>query len=128
MKLLHPSNTLLAAGLLQFSSASDLRDESGDVWKDFLSRPSVGSRDEVESGDNVWKDFLHTPTVDKRQSAWAPPANLVKPLQEVWDHQVKTYTGNGGWDKFRNYGYDILMASNGYVNLISYSHSVGNLQ
>lgn len=94
MKFLSTSITLLAAGLLnlQLASASDSRDESGDVWK----------------------TLLQSSTVEKRQSTWSPPANLVKPLQEVWDHEVKTYN-NGQWNAFKNYGYDILMASNGYV-------------
>ncbi|KAH6706403.1 hypothetical protein BKA61DRAFT_492241 [Leptodontidium sp. MPI-SDFR-AT-0119] len=95
MKFLSTSTTLLAAGLLnlQLASASDSRDESGDVWK----------------------TLLQSSTVEKRQSTWSPPANLVKPLQEVWDHEVKTYN-NGQWNAFKNYGYDILMASNGTLN------------
>lgn len=48
----------------------------------------------------------------KRQSSWDPPSDLVKPLQEVWDHSVKTYN-NGDWESFKNYGYDIIMAAEG---------------
>lgn len=92
MKFLSTS-TLLAAGLLQLTSASDLRDESGDVWKSLLGSSGV----------------------EKRQSTWAPPSNLVKPLQEVWDHEMNTYN-NGNALGFKNYGYDILMAANGYVS------------
>ena len=92
MKFLSTS-TLLAAGLLQLTSASDLRDESGDVWTSLLGSSGV----------------------EKRQSTWAPPSNLVKPLQEVWDHEMNTYN-NGNALGFKNYGYDILMAANGYVS------------
>ncbi|PVH75205.1 hypothetical protein DL98DRAFT_371901, partial [Cadophora sp. DSE1049] len=53
--------------------------------------------------------------VEKRQSTWAPPSNLVKPLQEVWDHEMSTYN-NGNALGFKNYGYDILMAANGTIN------------
>ncbi|KAK0111125.1 hypothetical protein ONS95_001501 [Cadophora gregata] len=87
------TSTLLAAGLLQLASASDLRDESGDVWKNLLSGGGV----------------------EKRQSTWSPPANLVKPLQEVWDHEMKTYN-NGKPMAFHNYGYDNIIAANGTIN------------
>ncbi|KAH7381923.1 hypothetical protein BKA64DRAFT_727357 [Cadophora sp. MPI-SDFR-AT-0126] len=94
MKFLSTS-TLLAAGLLQshLTSASDSRDQSGDVWKNLLGGSGV----------------------EKRQSTWSPPSNLVKPLQEVWDHEMSTYN-NGNALAFKNYGYDILMAANGTIN------------
>jgi hypothetical protein len=59
----------------------------------------------------VWKR-LGQNVRSKRQSSWNPPSNLVKPLQEVWDHSVKTYN-NGEWEAFKNYGYDIIMAAEG---------------
>jgi hypothetical protein len=59
----------------------------------------------------VWKN-LGQSVRSKRQSSWNPPSDLVKPLQEVWDHSVKTYS-NGEWDAFKNYGYDIIMAAEG---------------
>ncbi|KAF3940582.1 hypothetical protein ABW19_dt0208891 [Dactylella cylindrospora] len=48
-----------------------------------------------------------------RQSTWNPPSNLVTPLQQVWDHEVATYSNALG---FRNYGYDQVMANGGYLN------------
>ena len=59
----------------------------------------------------IWKNLgqsMHS----KRQSSWNPPSELVKPLQEVWDHAVETYNG-GQWNAFMNYGYDIIMAAEG---------------
>lgn len=60
---------------------------------------------------SVWKD-LGKAARNKRQSSWNPPADLVKPLEEVWDHSVKTYN-NGDWEAFKNYGYDIITAAEG---------------
>lgn len=59
----------------------------------------------------VWKN-LGQNSRSKRQSSWNPPSDLVKPLQEVWDHSVETYN-NGEWDAFKNYGYDIIVAAEG---------------
>ena len=59
----------------------------------------------------VWAK-LGQSTRSKRQSSWNPPSDLVKPLQEVWDHSVQTYN-NGEWEAFKNYGYDIIMAAEG---------------
>ena len=49
-----------------------------------------------------------------RQSAWNPPADLAAPLKEVWDHTLETYN-NGDPFGFKNYGWDQLKATNGYV-------------
>lgn len=88
-------STLLISAVGSLVAASDDRDLSGDVWAQ-----------------------LTTPAIDKRQSTWSPPANLVKPLQEVWDHQVATYNPNGGGAlAFKNYGYDIIQAAKGYVEI-----------
>ena len=84
-------SVLLLAVASNLVLASDDRDLDGDVW----NKPS---------------------TLEKRQSAWNPPAGLVKPLQEVWDHEVATYNlGGGGLFGFKNYGYDIINAAKGYV-------------
>ncbi|KAK6532755.1 hypothetical protein TWF281_006932 [Arthrobotrys megalospora] len=48
-----------------------------------------------------------------RQSTWNPPSNLVTPLQQVWDHEMSTYSNPLG---FKNYGYDQVMANGGYLN------------
>ncbi len=94
MKFLISTFAFAAAGL-HLASASDPRDQSGDVWKSLSSSSSLS----------------------KRQTTWNPPSNLVKPLQEVWDHEKATYN-NGNLLGFKNYGYDILMASNGYVIIL----------
>jgi hypothetical protein len=47
--------------------------------------------------------------------AWSPPAHLVTPLNEVWQHQEQTYDG-GNLYGFRNYGWDQIMANRGSVN------------
>ena len=51
----------------------------------------------------------------KAQAAdeWNPPAHLVQPLNEVWNHVESTY---GDLYGFRNYGWDQVMANRGSVN------------
>lgn len=44
---------------------------------------------------------------------WNPPASLVTPLNEVWQHQESTYPNLYG---FRNYGWDQIMANGGSIN------------
>ncbi|WP_327316528.1 hypothetical protein [Streptomyces sp. NBC_01235] len=44
---------------------------------------------------------------------WNPPANLVQPLNEVWNHVSTTYPDLYG---FRNYGWDQVMANKGSIN------------
>jgi hypothetical protein len=52
---------------------------------------------------------------EKRQSTstWNPPSNLVKPLNEVWEHEMSTYSNPMG---FKNYGFDQVMATGGKIN------------
>lgn len=55
------------------------------------------------------------PRLSSRQSntsGWSPPADLAKPLKEVWDHCEKTYNG-GDLYSFKNYGWDQIMATKG---------------
>ncbi|KAL6705128.1 hypothetical protein ACN47E_007233 [Coniothyrium glycines] len=62
---------------------------------------------------NAWDT---TPAVSKRdlsKTTWDPPSNLVKPLQEVWKHELETYSNALG---FKNYGYDQVMAAKGKIN------------
>lgn len=47
----------------------------------------------------------------KRQDGWNPPSELSVPLQEVWQHQLDTYSG--GLFGFTNYGWDQLSATQG---------------
>lgn len=79
----------LLVSLSNLAVASDHRDLNGDVWAASLA---------------------------KRQTSWDPPSNLVTPLQEVWDHVSSTYN-NGDLLGFKNYGYDIIVASGGYVSV-----------
>jgi hypothetical protein len=46
-------------------------------------------------------------------NVWNPPANLVQPLAEVWQHEETTYSDLYG---FRNYGWDQVMAGRGTIN------------
>ncbi|KFY74732.1 hypothetical protein V499_05256 [Pseudogymnoascus sp. VKM F-103] len=87
--------TVILAGLTNLAVASDHRDLSGDVWASSLTKRQTS-----------WT---------KRQTTWNPPSNLVKPLQEVWDHESSTYN-NGDLLGFKNYGYDIIKASGGKLN------------
>lgn len=84
----------LAAGTTQARDSS-VSDADGSVWdnvKDVYSRASLADR------------------LAKRNGTWNPPSNLVTPLQEVWDHEVSTYSDALG---FKNYGFDQLMANKG---------------
>ncbi|SEH03284.1 hypothetical protein SAMN05444920_1352 [Nonomuraea solani] len=47
------------------------------------------------------------------QTGWNPPANLVTPLNQVWQHVESTYPNLYG---FRNYGWDQVMANKGSIN------------
>ncbi|MFE7073178.1 hypothetical protein ACFU96_24150 [Streptomyces sp. NPDC057620] len=49
----------------------------------------------------------------KAADQWNPPANLVQPLNEVWNHVSTTYPDLYG---FRNYGWDQVMANRGSIN------------
>ncbi|RKN39056.1 hypothetical protein D7294_22895 [Streptomyces hoynatensis] len=44
---------------------------------------------------------------------WNPPAELVQPLNEVWQHVESTYPDLYG---FRNYGWDQVVANGGHLN------------
>jgi hypothetical protein len=51
------------------------------------------------------------PSADRPlRQEWNPPANLTQPLNEVWQHVEDTYNG---WENFRNYGWDQLVANEG---------------
>jgi hypothetical protein len=44
---------------------------------------------------------------------WSPPASLVTPLNQVWQHVEQTYSNPYG---FRNYGWDQVFANRGSIN------------
>ncbi|GAA0438703.1 hypothetical protein Acor_78940 [Acrocarpospora corrugata] len=46
-------------------------------------------------------------------TGWSPPANLVTPLNQVWQHYESTYPQ---LNTFRNYGWDQVMANGGSIN------------
>jgi hypothetical protein len=52
-------------------------------------------------------------TTSPPSNVWNPPANLVQPLAEVWQHEETTYSDLYG---FRNYGWDQVMAGRGTIN------------
>ncbi|WP_416985780.1 cellulose binding domain-containing protein [Streptomyces sp. T028] len=54
-----------------------------------------------------------TPTPEAVADEWNPPSNLVKPLDEVWNHVESTYSDLYG---FKNYGWDQLIATKGTLN------------
>ena len=55
-----------------------------------------------------------TPTVTPTSTdAWNPPSDLAVPLDEVWQHEVSTYTDLYG---FKNYLWDQIMAAKGSIN------------
>ncbi|KAF4339342.1 cellulose-binding family II [Fusarium beomiforme] len=97
-----------AAGLMALATStvahsnSAKSDLDGSVWK---SLTSVKSRSWASVPRN-------RPT--KRQSGWNPPSDLVTPLKEVWDHEVKTYSDALG---FKNYGWDQVIAGKGQLNV-----------
>ncbi|MEU6076782.1 cellulose-binding protein [Micromonospora sp. NPDC047074] len=59
------------------------------------------------------KAHTNPPVDPPPTSGWNPPANLVTPLNEVWQHYEQTYPQ---LHTFRNYGWDQVMANRGYLN------------
>ncbi|MFD1539372.1 hypothetical protein [Nonomuraea guangzhouensis] len=59
------------------------------------------------------KAFTNDPGGGGSTTTWNPPANLVTPLNEVWQHVESTYPNLYG---FRNYGWDQVMANRGSIN------------
>ncbi|KAL1716861.1 hypothetical protein EV715DRAFT_254425 [Schizophyllum commune] len=58
----------------------------------------------------------NTPSLSRRviePTTWDPPANLTQPLEEVWQHEMETYSDPLG---FKNYGFDQVIANNGKIN------------
>lgn len=50
---------------------------------------------------------------DLSQKTWNPPSNLKTGLEQVWKHEVETYSDALG---FKNYGFDQLIANKGKIN------------
>ncbi|KAK7049238.1 hypothetical protein VNI00_005839 [Paramarasmius palmivorus] len=67
----------------------------------------------TESPEYAHPYVNHTVSLSSRQTTWNPPSNLVTPLDEVWQHEMSTYSDPLG---FKNYGYDQVIANNGKVN------------
>lgn len=61
---------------------------------------------------NAWE---HTTPAkrDLSQKTWNPPSNLKTGLDQVWKHEVETYSNALG---FKNYGYDQVIAGKGKIN------------
>lgn len=62
---------------------------------------------------NAWSTVTLPSKRDLNSTTWSPPSNLATPLQEVWDHQISTYSDALG---FKNYGYDQVIDGQGKIN------------
>lgn len=94
---------LSLASLAYGLDISNSQDSESSIWDAPGNAPS-----DIDARDNsLW----NRPA--KRQSGWNPPSNLVTPLRQVWQHQLDTYSN--GLYGFRNYGWDQLRATQGYV-------------
>ncbi|PVF95682.1 hypothetical protein CPB86DRAFT_738282 [Serendipita vermifera] len=71
----------------------------------------------LDTDESVWSKLAArsegVSTISKRDITWNPPSELVLPLQQVWDHEMSTYSDPLG---FKNYGFDQIMANKGYIN------------
>jgi hypothetical protein len=94
------SAALSLASIAEGLDVSENQDANVSVWEN-IDTPIL------TRGSDLWNRPV------KRQSGWNPPSNLKTPLKEVWDHQLATYTG--GLYGFRNFGWDQLRATQGYV-------------
>jgi hypothetical protein len=86
------SLALVAIAPGRASPTSSPQDADGSVWAKLAARSEEVS------------------TMTKRDITWSPPAELVTPLQQVWDHEMATYSNPLG---FKNYGFDQIMANKG---------------
>lgn len=55
----------------------------------------------------------YSSAIGNPSTTWNPPANLVAPLNQVWQHVEQTYSNLYG---FRNYGWDQVFANRGSIN------------
>lgn len=97
-----PAVSALVAALATSATALDLSsalDQDSSVW---AALDGVG-------GGGSEAPISNRPA--KRQSGWNPPADLARPLKQVWDHCLATYSQ--GLYGFKNYGWDQIMATNG---------------
>lgn len=61
---------------------------------------------------NAWSDTAPAKR-DLSQETWNPPSELKTGLEQVWKHEIETYSDPLG---FKNYGFDQVMAGNGKIN------------
>lgn len=111
----------LSGGIV--ASAVAHPDKSNGFYATESTTPNVERAAQSDLDPSVWKNLLSAPqpkrsNLDssrnrpvKRQSGWTPPSDLKAPLQEVWDHYVKTY--DGGLDANVNTGFHQIMANKG---------------
>lgn len=105
-------SSLLASGL----AASIPTSVRTHIHKDLNKRaPEPVCRFDQRSLDdsNAWDDSTIVDKRDLNKTTWDPPANLVTPLKQVWDHEMSTYSAPL---TFKNYGYDQVMAGKGKIN------------
>jgi hypothetical protein len=88
------------------------------------SKPISAGHSSATSRDTdgaTWSKLTNTPRSEmpyldaqkRADTTWNPPSQLVTPLQQVWDHEMSTYSNPLG---FKNYGFDQIMANKGYVH------------
>ncbi|KAF2143517.1 uncharacterized protein K452DRAFT_225171 [Aplosporella prunicola CBS 121167] len=56
---------------------------------------------------------LAHPLEARADDAWNPPSELVTPLKQTWDWEMKSYSDPLG---FKNYGFDQVFATDGKIN------------
>lgn len=75
--------------------------------------PVCSFEDHTFNDKNAWTTTSDVSKRDLGQTTWNPPSNLVTPLKQVWDHEIKTYSDPLG---FKNYGYDQVIDGKGKIN------------
>ncbi|KAL9622050.1 MAG: hypothetical protein Q9160_003549 [Pyrenula sp. 1 TL-2023] len=89
----------------------DTTQDSIDFHMDrFVPRPKPGTPERYQS--------KHSSSISARDigippNTWAPPPDLVAPLQQIWDRTVQMRPNDLTW---KNWGYDQIMANQGKVN------------
>lgn len=73
---------------------------------------SFESRGFAFDDSNAWSNTA-TAKRDLSQKGWNPPSELKTGLEQVWKHEVETYSDPLG---FKNYGFDQVMAGKGKIN------------
>ncbi|EGY20564.1 hypothetical protein VD0002_g8055 [Verticillium dahliae] len=103
--------SLLSTAALAFAASvsgydiSTPSDQDGSVWQALAGKDATSFAPRSSSNRPA-----------KRQAGWNPPTSLATPLKQVWDHCLATY-GDGDLFRFKNYGWDQLIAAQGTINM-----------